>query len=377
MGELALSIHAGWRNNEKIGTVFINNVRGKEIYSFEYEHEWLVKNKDLYFDPDIQPFMGRQYLTEGKETYGFLQDISPDRWGRKLLQRKDSNLARNEGRAPYTLMPSDYLLGVQDKLRYGGIRIKLNDNYVDNSLNSPVPPFTRLRELEQAVRSLENNDPNNDEWLNMLIVPGSSLGGARPKANVIDNNGNLWIAKFPSRYDECNIGAWEYIASKLADKCYISTNQVSFIKSGDKDIFLTKRFDRNGDARIHAASAMTLLSLTDGSDEGNYIKIADFIRANCNDVSSNLEELWRRMVFSVAINNTDDHLRNHSFLLQNDNSWSLSRVYDINPNPFKSVSLDIDIGIKKNLMNLFEYAEFFNISQSKAKDYIFFVASTE
>ncbi len=373
MSRKKIFIHAGWENDALIGTVFADNVRGKEAYSFEYHEDWLIHHGNLVLDPDILPFSGRQYL-QGKETYGFLQDISPDRWGRKLIQRKRIIKDGKTG----SILPSDYYLEINDFVRSGGIRIKTEENgeFAGRSDVLPVPPITSLRELEQAVRGFERADKDEEKWLNTLLAPGSSLGGARPKANVVDRDGNLWIAKFPSKNDDRNISAWEMTVHDLAVACQLDTPEAMYKEIDGRGVFLSKRFDREGTKRIHTASAMTMLGLTDGTEEGDYLSVAEFIRANCSRANENMEELWKRMVFSVIVNNTDDHLRNHSFILKN-NDWTLSPVYDVNPDPDPAISMPIDSGkAEKNIQNLLEYAGFFHLSGPRAREYLAFAAAT-
>ncbi|MBQ7564698.1 MAG: HipA N-terminal domain-containing protein [Lachnospiraceae bacterium] len=186
MSEKRIYAYAAWEQNNPIGTFFVNQIRGKETYSFEYDETWLLRHSDIFLDPDIMPYPGRQYLNDGKETYGMLQDMSPDRWGRKLIQRKEAIAAQKEGRSVRTLLPSDYLLNVNDVTRSGGIRLttERQTEFNDTVEKLSVPPITELRELEQAVQGFERTDKEEEKWLNTLINPGSSLGGARPKANI-------------------------------------------------------------------------------------------------------------------------------------------------------------------------------------------------
>ena len=323
-----------------LGTLFVDHVRGKESYSFEYETDWLKKsNYAISLDPDLQMFAGRQYPVGDKDIFGIFADSSPDRWGRVLMTRRERIIADQEGRKPRKLLNSDFLLGVYDETRMGAIRFKLDSKgpFLSADDKTPTPPWTSLRTLEEAARQFENDESGLEQkWVKQLIKPGSSLGGARPKATVVDADGNLWIAKFPSKHDEFNVGAWEKVVHDLAKMCGLNVPEsklTSFSKYGST--FLVKRFDRDGDRRIHFASAMTMLGKQDGAsaaDGTSYLDIVSFIKSNGAQPKADLTELWKRIVFSMAVSNTDDHLRNHGFILTK-NGWCLSPMYDVNPIP--------------------------------------------
>lgn len=319
----------------------VNEVlRGKEVFSFENNTDWLTYKQFRVLDPDLAQFSGKQYLPADKSNFGMFLDSSPDRWGRMLMRRREAINARLENRPSRTLTEADYLLGIYDGNRMGALRFKLSpdDEFMDNNKAMATPPWTSIRDLEYASLQLEKENLKDDaeyaKWLNMLIAPGSSLGGARPKANILDNNGALWIAKFPSGHDTKDMGAWEAVTAEMARKCGIEMAESRAQKfSNRQHTFLTKRFDRINGKRIHFASAMTLLGYTDGTNsaEGvSYLELAEWIGRNCNNVSQNLEQLWRRIVFNIAVSNCDDHLRNHGFLLT-PKGWTLSPAYDINP----------------------------------------------
>ena len=231
------------------------------------------------------------------------------------------------------------LMGVYDETRMGAIRFKLDKDgpFLSDDSKTPTPPWTSLRTLEEASRQFENDESGLEQkWINQLIKPGSSLGGARPKATVLDTSGNLWIAKFPSKHDDVNVGAWEKVTHDLARLCGLDVPEsmlIDFSKYGST--FLVRRFDRNGAARIHFASAMTMLGKTDGAsaaDGSSYLELVSFIKANGAAPKRDLTELWKRIVFNMAVSNTDDHMRNHGFILKAD-GWHLSPLYDVNPVP--------------------------------------------
>lgn len=323
-----------------LGTLFVENVRGRESYSFEYDADWLKSSANyMYLDPDLQLYAGRQYPTGAKNVFGLFADSSPDRWGRLLMTRRERILAEQEGRKPRKLLDSDFLLGVYDETRMGAIRFKLDKDgpFLSDDSETPTPPWTSLRTLEEASRQFENDESGLEQkWINQLIKPGSSLGGARPKATVLDTKGNLWIAKFPSKHDDVNVGAWEKVTHDLARLCGLDVPEsmlIDFSKYGST--FLVRRFDRNGAARIHFASAMTMLGKTDGAsaaDGSSYLELVSFIKANGAAPKRDLTELWKRIVFNMAVSNTDDHMRNHGFILKAD-GWHLSPLYDVNPVP--------------------------------------------
>lgn len=358
-----------------LGCLFVNVIRGEESYSFEYDKNWLHNySYSMNLDPELLAINGRQYPS-GKNIFGVFADASPDRWGRILMKKKERILADKEKRKPKKLYDSDYLLGVFDKTRMGGIRFKLvqNGQFLSDDEDAAVPPWATLRKLEEASRHFENDeDFEIEKWVNQLIKPGSSLGGARPKATILDAEGNLWIAKFPSRNDENDTGAWEKVTSDLARMCGLDVPESRLEKfSSLGSTFLVKRFDRNGDKRIHFASAMTLLGKTDGasaSDGTSYLDIATFIKSNGSDPKKDLVELWKRIVFNMAVSNTDDHLRNHAFILTR-NGWKLSPMYDVNPVPYgNELSLlvdDVDNAISVDLA--IKTATKYGISVEEAK----------
>ena len=332
-----------------IGILYVNSLKGGESYSFEYDREWLKKTSlKITLDPELMPYSGRQYPF-GKTIFGLFSDSSPDRWGRVLMNKRERILAEKEGRKPAKLYDSDYLLGVYDETRLGGIRFKTEPNgaFLSDDKETAAPPWASLRALEEASRNFENEDiALSEKWLNQLIRPGSSLGGARPKATVIDPKEQLWIAKFPSRNDENDSGAWEMVTHDLAEICGLHVPEAKlekFSKLGST--YLVKRFDRILNKRVHFASAMTLLGKTDGASaaEGtSYLDIAAFIKSYGAQPKRDLIELWKRIVFNMAVSNTDDHLRNHAFIFT-ENGWRLSPLYDVNPVPYgDELSLNVD-----------------------------------
>lgn len=230
----------------RIGTLFVEGARGKEVCSFEYDNEWLKHSGSFMLDPDLSLFKGRQFAPVGKELFGIFKDSCPDRWGRTLMDRRESIIARSESRKPRKLMESDYLLGVHDMSRMGALRFKANEEgpFLSDDSDMAAPPWVALRKLNDAVAAFESDTTHSDKWLQMLIAPGSSLGGARPKANVISPDGCLWIAKFPSKNDKINCGAWEKTVYELAEMCGLNVSESRLEKfSRYGSTFLVKRFD--------------------------------------------------------------------------------------------------------------------------------------
>lgn len=331
-----------------LGKLYVDVIKGGETYSFEYDKNWLKStNYPVSIDPDFMGYGGREYPS-GNSIFGVFADASPDRWGQILLNKKERKLADRESRKPRRLNLSDFLMGVYDECRMGGLRFKSEEDgeFLSNDKETATPPWATLRTLEEASRQFENDDTLNEKWLNQLLRPGSSLGGARPKATVVDTKGQLWIAKFPSKNDTNNTGAWEKVVHDLAQMCGLNVPESkleTFSKLGST--FLVKRFDRDGDKRIHFASAMTLLSKTDGAsavDGSSYLDLVSIIKSNGANPTADLIELWKRIVFNMAVSNTDDHLRNHAFILKK-NGWVLSPLYDVNPVPYgDELSLNVN-----------------------------------
>lgn len=359
-----------------LGRLYVDIIKGGENYSFEYDDEWLKNTKlSVSLDPDLLAYGGRQFPS-GSRIFGMFADASPDRWGRVLMMKKERKVAEKESRKPRKLNDSDFLLGVYDEMRMGGIRFKLekDGDFLSNDKETAVPPWANLRTLEEASRQFENDEKGlNEKWLNQLLKPGSSLGGARPKATVVDTEGQLWIAKFPAKNDENNTGAWEKVVHDLARMCGLDVPESkleTFSKQGST--FLVKRFDREGSRRIHFASAMTLLGKTDGAsaeDGSSYLDLVSIIKSSGCNPKGDLIELWKRIVFNMAVSNTDDHLRNHAFILKK-NGWALSPLYDVNPVPYGD-ELSLNVNEDDNRISIplaIETAYCFNINETDAKE---------
>ena len=365
-----------------MGVLTATQLRGKEVFSFAYDPFFLSSGLAYSLDPDLQFFSGNQFVRDEKPNFGIFLDSSPDRWGRLLMRRREAVIARQENRKETTLVESDYLLGVYDEHRMGAIRFKTEESgfFLNDNRAMAAPPFTSLRELEQASLHLEKEDsvdsPHYLTWLNLLMAPGSSLGGARPKASVRDSQNELWMAKFPSASDNRDVGAWEMLVHTLARQSGVVVADAFAEKfTGRHHTFLTKRFDRTPQrGRIHFASAMTLLGFSDGQNhhEGvSYLHLAEWITQQGAQVDTDLEQLWRRIVFSICVSNTDDHLRNHGFLLT-PTGWTLAPAYDMNPVE-TGTGLTLNISDSDNSLDVelaLDVAPFFRLNEAKARSII-------
>ena len=344
-------VYADWSGlagPQRLGVLHARAASGKEVFEFELAREALER-ADLVgvpLDPRIAPYAGPQHAPRGHLNFGMFSDASPDRWGRLLMQRRLERLQRVGAMdRRYRLRESDCLLGVHDAYRVGGLRFKLEEGgpFLDNQDDTAAPPFVRLRELEAASRALEDDlasvdSPKIDAWLRMLIAPGGSLGGGRPKASVVDDQGQLWIAKFPSVRDTHDVGAWELVVQTLAGACGLSVPAAQARKfNSGQHTFIVKRFDRDGAGRrLHFASAMTLTGHQDGDDAASgasYLELARVLIDHGAQPAKDLAELWSRIVFNILVSNTDDHLRNHGFILVPGKGWKLAQAYDMNPVP--------------------------------------------
>ncbi|MBC8265346.1 MAG: type II toxin-antitoxin system HipA family toxin [Flavobacteriales bacterium] len=350
--KIDIFVYAHWLgmpDPKLIGILSDHQGKGRKSYSFEYDKDWLNSKEQFLLDPDINWFSGTQF-PNGKENFGVFMDSMPDTWGKTLMKRKAAQLAQEKQIKTSNLYDIDFLLGVYDENRMGALRFKLNPqgDFLDNNHNYPTPPWSSIRELQHGASLIESDKNNNEvnKWLAILMAPGSSLGGARPKANILDETKHPWIAKFPSKNDTIDKAKWEYLAYKLAQLAGIemAKSKIENI-SGNYSTFFTKRFDRLNGERIHFSSAMTMTGNNEDTIRNNtasYLELAEFIQFAGSNIKNDLHQLWKRIIFNIAISNTDDHLRNHGFILEK-NGWRLSPAYDINPSIDKNgLSLNID-----------------------------------
>ncbi len=368
-------VFADWEEFKKpalVGTLRSAVTKNKEHFSFSYDDVWLKRPNAQEIDPDLQLFSGEQHNVDPNNFRVFL-DSCPDRWGRLLMKRREAIVARQEERRPRVLHEVDYLLGVHDLYRQGALRFKrsLDGEFLDNDERLAAPPISSLRELEHAAQQIETSDSDDPEylkWLYMLMSPGSSLGGARPKASVVDDANHLWIAKFPSQHDDYDIAAWEFLAYQLALMAGIDMAPCRIEKfNSQHHTFLTQRFDRVEAGRLHFTSALTQLGYYDGDYDASYLELAQFLTEHGSNTKKDLAQLWRRIVFNIAVSNTDDHLRNHGFIFQK-SGWALSPAYDINPvTPANGLHLNItDDDNSLNYDLAMEVIDFFQLEQDKA-----------
>lgn len=366
---------------ELVGELCYEKLRGSESYAFRFDDNWLKFHAGIKLSEDINNYPGLQYTQPGNDIFGCFSDALPDRWGRTLLKRREQIQASEEKRAVRNLSSFDYLMGIDDFSRMGGFRLKreLDGDFINVSPSLKIPPLTELRQLVLASQEVEKSEENDvlpeKKWIAQLIQPGTSLGGARPKAGVLDDSGNLCIAKFPSRKDDYDTGLWEHFSHLLARKAGINAAQTKVQGGlGKYHTLLSKRFDRTDEGkRIHFASSMSLIGLRDGDNaQGGYgyLNIVDFILQSCCDVEKNLQELYRRVAFNICIGNSDDHFRNHGFLLT-PRGWTLSPAYDMNPtlNEYQSLQIN-ESSNKADIRTLLESCESYMIKKEVAENII-------
>jgi serine/threonine-protein kinase HipA len=333
----------------EIGTLRRARRAATTVASFTFAPDWLRQRHRLALDPSLGLYEGEQYTSDG--LFGIFTDIAPDRWGRTLLQRREAAVARRERRRPRTLDEWDFLLGVSDELRMGALRLAdaSNGRFVSDD-DATVPPTARLRQLQQYAQRAERGEQltpkEEDEEIALLVAPGSSLGGARPKANFRADDGTLWIAKFPSGNDSGDVGAWEFVLTRMARQARISVPECGLLELADGHrTFAVQRFDRTSAGRRLYASAMTLVGKRD-NEPASYPDIAEAIAqfgsVDRDAIDEDLQQLFRRAVFNVITAHRDDHLRNHGFL-GTPRGWRLSPAFDLNPVPTKldhAIALD-------------------------------------
>jgi serine/threonine-protein kinase HipA len=315
-----------------VGRLWIHAKGSSQTASFEYEDEWINAGFHFALEPALRVGPGPYHTPAGRALFSAIGDSAPDRWGRTLLARRERLEARKQGRAPRTLLEIDYLLGLSDFTRQGALRFKREEDgpfLADTA--EPVPPFLELGRLLEAAERVTRND-ETEEDLHLLLAPGSSLLGSRPKASVRGKRGDLGIAKFNRPDDDYDVGLWEGVAMNLAQMAGMDVASWTVERVKGRTVLLMQRFDRAGEVRIPFLSAMSLLEAVDG-EHRSYMEIADALRVHSASATADLRELWRRVVFTVLISNTDDHLRNHGFLYGGEQGWRLSPAYDLNPVP--------------------------------------------
>jgi serine/threonine-protein kinase HipA len=358
-----------------VGRLWVRTARGKESASFEFDPAWLTDPVQHAMGPALPATAGAFHSGEGRAMFGALGDSAPDRWGRRLITRNEARRARDAGQTPRAPREIDFLLGVSDVTRQGALRFTMavDGPFVAEEGRSNVPPLVHLGELLSAARILQD-DPDSleaDAAARLLLAPGSSLGGARPKASVRDRDGALCIAKFPDRNDDVDSVRWESVMLAMANRAGISTPEARVEMVGDTAVLLVRRFDRDGTLRVPFLSAMSLLDAPDG-DARSYVEIADAVRRIATRASSEGPQLWRRLAFNILASNFDDHLRNHA-VISDGIGWKLSPAYDLNPVPrwvknrVLATSIDVDGDATASIELAIEAADEFLLSRDAAK----------
>lgn len=358
----------------KVGT--LSHDRGH--VRFKYDGDWLKHANRFDIDPGLSLDDSTFHPNPVTGNFGIFLDSSPDRWGQTLMKRREALEAKDEKRAPRHLYAWDYLIGVQDSTRQGALRFKMEGSTTFLGAHKlAAPPVTMLRDLESVAKELSSKRIDDLDalrrWLSVLVAPGASLGGARPKANFTDVDGSSWIAKFPAKDDDRDVGAWEWITHSLAVKAKINVPPAKIVKlSNGYHTFCVKRFDRTDHHRIFYASAMTLLKLSE-SEGASYLDLAQFTMSSGSKshVGEDLEQMFRRVVFNIAVGNRDDHLRNHGFILTNA-GWRPSPAFDVNPNIDKAehvINID-DVDNRPSMATALSTAELYELTPMKAEKII-------
>jgi serine/threonine-protein kinase HipA len=354
-----------------VGRLWARTRKERESATFEYDRSWLVHPERFSLEPALKLGPGPFHAPSGKPLFGAIGDSAPDRWGRVLMRRAERRRAEHERRAPRSLREIDYLLMVDDEARQGALRFAEREGgpFLAGYGAVKIPPLIELPRLLSAAEHVQS-DTDSDEDLRLLLAPGSSLGGARPKASVRDRDGNLAIAKFPNKGDEVNTVLWEALALTLAAKAGITVPVWRLESIGGKPVLLLLRFDRERGMRIPFLSAMSMLDAKD-NEARSYLEFVDVLRQHGAAPKEDMHALWRRIVFSILISNTDDHLRNHGFLWSDPSGWRLSPAYDLNPVPTDikprvlTTAIDLDNGTASLRLAL-QVAGYFELGEGEA-----------
>jgi len=356
-----------------VGQLWSHMRKTRESSTFEYDKAWLQSPDRFALEPALQLSEGAFHAPADKVLFGAIGDSAPDRWGRILMRRAQKRRAEMKSVKPHTMREIDYLLAVDDEARQGALRFSEEEGgpFLADQDAIKIPPLIELpRLLAASERVIDDDDDDND--IRILLAPGSSLGGARPKASVHDHDGRLAIAKFPRKDDEFNTVAWEVVALELARKARINTAKSRFEHIADKPVIILERFDRDNGNRIPFLSAMSMIGAKD-NETHSYLEIVDAIRQYGAHPVADMHELWRRIVFTILISNVDDHMRNHGFLYAGTDGWVLSPAYDLNPTPIEikprilSTAIDFDDQTASLALAL-SVVEYFELREKEARD---------
>ena len=355
-----------------VGRLWARMRKDRESATFEYDKSWLTHPERFSLEPALTLGPGPFHAPSAKPLFGAIGDSAPDRWGRVLMRRAERRRAEHERQAPRSLKEIDYLLMVDDEARQGALRFAEREGgpFLAGYSAAKIPPLVELPRLLSATERVLS-DTDTDEDLRLLLAPGSSLGGARPKASVRDRDSHLTIAKFPSKGDEVNTVLWEAVALTLAAKAGIVVPTWRLEAVAGKPVLLLRRFDRERGLRIPFLSAMSMLDAKD-NEARSYLEFVDVLRQHGAAPKEDMHALWRRIVFSILISNTDDHLRNHGFLWAGPSGWRLSPAYDLNPVPTDikprvlSTTIDLDNGTASLKLAL-EVASYFELGEAEAR----------
>jgi serine/threonine-protein kinase HipA len=358
--------------NHLVGRLWARATKGRQSATFEYDASWLDNPARFPLEPALTLTSHPHNTALGRAMFGAIGDSAPDRWGRRLILRAEERKAREQKRTPRTLTEADYLLGVGDVARQGALRFALAEGgpFLAAEDASQVPPLMKLPDLLTAAMRIAA-DQETAEDLRLVLAPGSSLGGSRPKASVIDKDCHLLIAKFPQQDDTNDVSLWEAVALILAGQAGVATPEWRLQKICDRPVLLLRRFDRREGKRLPFLSSMSMLDATDGNQH-SYLEIADALTQHGARPAEDHAELWRRIVLTILISNTDDHLRNHGFLYEPEEGWRLSPVYDLNPTPIQIKPRILSTAITEadataSLDLAFEVAEHFGLKPKAAK----------
>lgn len=363
------------RETYLVGRLWHRMRKGRESASFEYDAEWLRNKERFALEPALGLLEAAFHTASDQMMFGAFDDTAPDRWGRVLMRRSGRREAKDRNEPLRSLNELDYILGVNDEARQGALRFSETEDgpFLKPQSETSIPPLVELPRLLAATeRFIEDNETAED--LRLLLAPGSSLGGARPKASVRDRDGSLSIAKFPRKDDESNVVVWEAVTLGLAKKAGIRVPSWRYETIADKPVLIVRRFDRMPAGRVPFLSAMSMIGARD-NQQRSYIELAYALAQNGANPSEDMEELWRRVVFSILVSNTDDHMRNHGFVYERYKGWRLSPAYDINPTPIDikprilSTAIDFDDGTASLDLALSVIDEF-RITSKRAKEII-------